>query len=319
MNRSYRAASALVMCIALASCANSNNVPLTGVHPPAHVPTLNTQQSCCQSLATLPYQTLPRDDSFTLHFDQQSPVFMFDEGLAPFIAYDIPNSGENIRIELQSPIKNTYWQPQALLLDKDFNVVRRFGDRVFRKRTANIIHGPDIYGAITIHRERPEDYNKERYLVIYSPADQFGQTVTIEHPDKRYAKAHALVMPPVEDPAIPASPFGTLVIDYETDDSFRLNSQPETSMVPMAGEAPSVVKRVPKAPAPAADNALNNAPLAQPDPTMDKAIEAHYNRLIKQAVASGHLQHAVELAAEAQRAGSPSASVTLADAIKKQQ
>lgn len=319
---------ALVTPLLLASCAATDQASQTR-NTLAQVPNIQQRELCCQSLATLPFQALPDDDDVTLTFDQNSPLFRFEEGVSPFIAYQLPDVGENITIKLEAPIKDTLWQPRVLILNQQFQVVRKFGSKAFSQHKASILGGPEVAGKITVHRERASDLREERYMVVYSPANQFGQTVTIEHPDKRFARSHALVIPPIADPKIPRSPYGQLKMSYNAGILAKLSQSSE--MTPIAPAAPSNMTRMPVSqpqqtepvaprvqPTPATPMAQPAPSASAPAPSMNPVIEQHYNRLIEEAVAAGQLQQAVNLTAEAQRAGSTSAAEALAAALKQQ-
>ena len=307
---------------------------------------LQQAQVCCKSFDQLPYIDIKAGKTFST-ISKNSPVFGFPEGISFFAAYRLPEHSGDIRIYAASQIDNTVLYPKIIMLDSQFRITRVIGDDLFSYKPAALLQLDRIEATFTVDRSRVGNPNNETYMIVYTPANKLGETTTILHPAKAFARAHSTVEPSVKDPVINHSAWGLVELQLEDLSAY---AGKENVYVPEYGDKiklandgvyVDVNKKPVVAPnklviAPASATASQAAVATVATATTATALkstsapaatsaamlaetETFYNQQIKKAVSSGDIEKAMTLTSEAERAGSKSAKQTLVDAIKSSQ
>ncbi len=306
---------------------------------------LKQAQVCCKSFDQLPYVDIKIGKIFST-ISKNNPVFEFPEGMSFFAAYRLPEHSGDIRIYAASQIDNTVLYPKIIMLDSQFRVTRVIGDDLFSYKPAALLQLDRIEATFTVDRSRVGNPNNETYMIVYTPANKLGETTTILHPAKAFARAHSTVEPNVKDPVITHSAWGLVELQLEDISTY---AGKENVYVPEYGDKiklandgvyVDVNKKPVVAPnklvvAPAADVATGAAVVATTSAVVATAAsdssvtassaamlpetETFYNQQIQKAVASGNIEKAMALTNEAERAGSRTAKQTFVNAIKSTQ
>ncbi|WP_106475661.1 MalM family protein [Phytohalomonas tamaricis] len=301
-----------LMITGLSGCAS-----LTGDTAP---PALNAQQSstvltqaddCCQSLAALPYQSLGYDQTLTLNFDASTPAHVFDSGKSLFHAFSLPRGVGPLTINVTSPVhQQQVFAPELLVLDVNFQPVRRYADETFSYAQQRGFSGDRLSGELTL---TPGD--DAAYLIVMTSDKARAATTTMLHPAKAYARARSLVEPDIEDPVAQHVATGQVTLDVSP--LGQSSGLVTTIMGRSNSSAPAVAQ--PTLPqtqtTQAANQQLAPAPQAQ---TAEAAAQddLDYHRMINAALKAGDIELAIELADRAERAGQTGTRAWLAKQLK---
>ena len=310
---------------------------------------LSQANSCCANVANFPYTAIPADFDDLVVIDGSSPVYQFADGKSFFAAFQLPQNSGDLRISVAAQIDKTVFKPKIVMLDAQFRVTRVIDDSIFHYEPQKLIDGDRIEGVFSVDRTYAGNPNNETYMVLYTPEDQLAALTKTIHPSKLMAKSLSVVDPGLPDPEIPHSPWGLVKItlaDVSNNSGLANLFKPtygpqDTAYRPQSAEAVSTAAAPNKlqVAAPAAltvaaatttSGAANNAiiapnpqavaqPVANSSATMLSETEQMYNQMILQAVQAGDIGKAMTLAAEAERAGSPSAKNTFIQAVKQSQ
>ena len=343
-----------ILGVALAGCSSEPLVApieqFTDAFSPASTASsaLAQASSCCNSWQELPYVSLNIGKTF-VDLNSKSPVYEFKDGKSYIGAYKLPTHSGDLKITAAAQIDKTVYYPRIVMLDSQFRVTRVIGDDLFTYKPAQLLQLDRIEAVFTVDRSRVGNPNNETYMIVYTPANKLGETTTILHPAKAFARAHSTVEPSVKDPVITHSAWGLVELQFEDISTY---AGKENVYVPEYGDKiklandgvyVDVNKKPVVAPnklvvAPAADVATGAAVVATTSAVVATAAsntagatsavssaamlpetETFYNQQIQKAVASGNIEKAMALTNEAERAGSRTAKQTFVNAIKSTQ
>lgn len=245
---------------------------------------------CCGSLADLPYQPLTLEASTDLRFDHNTPMFEFTTGKSYFAAFKLPANAVHSTLTLRSLVVSEHvFQPSVLLLNSDFQPVRLFTGDAFPYVAARGFTPDSLYGELQIKQQQISSLQEERYLVIYSTAEQQQGQTRLLHPAKAYAKAKGTEPPNVPDPIARHSAGGLLQLRLSSQGSVSLGEVLLKPLLSRSTAQPSVGPSVPVAP--------------QKELTLLPETEQFYRRQIELALERKDLSKALQLAEEARRLG----------------
>ena len=236
---------------------------------------------CCDSFASLPFESLPLDQTVVKTLDSNSPAFLFESGKSFVIGYELPETNRPFDIEISSiAAEDRVFSPSVTMLDSHFNITRTFGQDAFAYKSADLINGERLQSNLV----DIGGFKDERYLVIYTTDQQRMGTTTMVHPAKQFAIATNRVAPDIADPVAQHSSMGIISI-YAS----------------IPGKSTPSAESIVKVPA-----AANISP------------EDQANELITKAVAEGNIEEALRLVEDAEANGSKTARPTFIQAVKKQ-
>ncbi|GGA79069.1 maltose operon protein MalM [Neiella marina] len=309
------------------------------------VTSLSQAQSCCASIADLPFQPVELDSITDVLIDQNSPAFEFHTGKSYFAAFKLPENVPTFSVFIQSRAKNSVFSPSVLLLDANRTPVRVIPASVAQYTPAEMLDPDSLDMSFNIERSYLDNPKTEYYLVIMTtPSDMAGQTQLI-HPAKTFAKRSNTVPPDIDDPIARHSPGGLVklelrsgTVESNADFMSRVSSKVNSwfgvgESAPDSGAAGHQVSAGNAAAA--ASTGVPPQPIGQaipdrsPTPGMQKQqmvrqvpvnmlaeTEAFYNQLITSKVAEGDIDSAMRLVEEAERAGSKTARDSFIEAVK---
>jgi len=247
---------------------------------------------CCNSLAEMPFQRLAPGADGEIKLDAESPLYKFSDGRSYFAAFELPDFREESRIKVRSLIsKNRVFQPSVLLLNRQFQPVRVFGDEAFPYVPAKVLTPDSLVGEVVLRPNVAGRLDDAKYLIIYSNAQQQSGETTLLHPAKAYAKAKGNEPPNVPDPVAQHSAGGYLLVELESKSSATFAGKlllPTTEPVTTSHQT------------------LGDSTIAGAEQTSLKILPetaAYYRQQVDQALAADNIDRAMKLAEEAGRLG----------------
>jgi hypothetical protein len=227
--RSPFAALVTLACAAVAGCAAS-----TGASYPAatadRLANYAKATPCCDDPSGFRFVALPKQGHADAVIDGKSPVFDFQSGLSPFVAYELPDQASRYRIRVKSLVDPQgdrdagAFYPVIALLDDTFIVVHMTGLESLRLEPALATVGGESGLAVSIGLDPAEQ--KGKYLVVFTPAALLGKPP----PDDREGDVLSLSamawMERSGEGALPASPYGRI----------RVTVAPEVAVAGTAGD-----------------------------------------------------------------------------------
>lgn len=192
----------------MAACA-SENLATQPILPPDDVAV------CCRNFADFPWIKLDKDEKFDFLIDESSPVGKFAEGNSYFNAFQFSKQSKQVQLRLASKMLNgKVFAPKLITLDKYFQIVE------FRDLAGFDLRAADAFSRNQYLLNMMLDAEKTPYFIIYTPANELGKTVQVDHPAKIRAKQFGEAMPMVTDPKYIFSPSGELSLQV-TSFSFK--------------------------------------------------------------------------------------------------
>jgi len=180
---------AVVLGALLAGCASDAQVQ-TELAPPTNA------EVCCTEFSQFPYAQLNDKEDIKFDVDLASPVGTFSQGNSHFAAFRFSERSGDVTVTVSSlMIDDSVFAPEVLLLDNQFKVVETFKLADFQILPSDAFTRTRYIERFTTNAEQTP------YFVIYTPADQLGKQVTVDHPAKVRAKEF-----PVVEKAIKAQP-----------------------------------------------------------------------------------------------------------------
>jgi maltose operon protein len=236
---------------------------------------------CCPDYSAFTYRELKTDSTQTVVMDGSFPSFQFPGGKSFFIAFRLPATNRPLSIEVQSiAAPDRVFAPELLILTSDYQVARQIGADYFQYQSAGFLKGERLEAKLV----DIGGFKDETFLIVYSsPASRSGST-TLVHPAKQFARSQNRVEPDIPDPVAKHSPLGVITV-------FATTGQP--------AEQTSKPLNIPKG--------------------QERAPEIFINEKIKQAVAEGRIEEAMQLVEDAEANGSTTARRAFIDAVKDQQ
>jgi Maltose operon periplasmic protein precursor (MalM) len=200
---------------ALAACATqpSSSYPAT---TEARLATYAKATPCCDDPSGFSYGTLPRQGHAQAVVDDESPVFDFQSGVSPFVAFELPDQATRYRIRVKSIFdgkggaEEGVFYPVVALLDDTFIVVHMTGPDSLRLEPALATPGGEPGLAVSIGVD-PADQNG-KYLVVFTPAALLGKPPSADREGDMLSLSALAYMEQRGEAALPASPYGRLRI-----------------------------------------------------------------------------------------------------------
>jgi hypothetical protein len=205
----------IVFSAALAGCAASSgsSYPSTKSSRPA---TYARATPCCDDPSGFEFVTLPKQGRVDAVLDARSPVFDFQSGVSPFVAFELPDQVSRYRVRVKSLIdpkaddSSAIFYPVIALLDETYIVVHMSGLESLRLEPALATVGGQSGLAVSVGIDPAGQ--KGRYLVVFTPAALLGRMP----PDDREGDVLSLSalawMERGGNGALPASPYGRLQV-----------------------------------------------------------------------------------------------------------
>src|SRR5688572_741016 len=204
-----------VAASALAACATqpSSSYPAS---TEARLAAYAKATPCCDDPSGFSYGVLPRQGHAEAIVSDESPVFDFQSGLSPFVAYELPDQSTRYRIRVKSVFDGKgraaagVFYPVVALLDDTFIVVHMTGPDSLRLEPPLATPGGEPGLAVSIGIDPAEQEGK--YLVVFTPATMLGKPPPPDREGDVLSVSALAYMEQRGEAAIPASPYGRLRI-----------------------------------------------------------------------------------------------------------
>ncbi|MDH2292393.1 MalM family protein [Cobetia sp. 10Alg 146] len=205
-NLSTALTGAVLIGAVLSGCATGGQGYLLGDQPTAVAVSradaqwLSTTSACCSNLMQLPVQAVSSQETRTLEFTRDTPVFDFSTGKSPFQALMLPRGQGPLTLRLESDVIRSeqgllsVFVPQVLVLDEQGAVHRRIAAQEMVYQPARGLSPDRLSGSITVTPE----VDGQR-VVIATTAAALDTTTEILHPARAQARARNLAEPQVEN------------------------------------------------------------------------------------------------------------------------
>src|SRR5687767_9030650 len=209
-----------VAATALVACATqpSSSYPAGS---DARLATYAKATPCCDDPSGFSYGALPRQGHAQATVDAKSPVFDFQSGLSPFVAFELPDQPSRYRIRVKSVFdskeggEDGVFYPVVALLDDTYIVVHMTGPESLRLEPALATPGGEPGLAVSIGVDPAEQEGK--YLVVFTPAALLGKPPPPDREGDMLSLSSMAYMERKGESALPASPYGRLQITIAPD------------------------------------------------------------------------------------------------------
>lgn len=206
---------AVVIGTALAGCAASSgsSYPATKPSRPA---AYARATPCCDDPSGFEYATLPKQGRIDAVIDARSPVFDFQSGVSPFVAFELPDQAARYRVRVKSLIQpkaddtSAIFYPVIALLDETYIVVHMSSLESLRLEPSLATVGGQSGLAVSVGIDPAEQ--KGRYLVVFTPAALLGRTPPEDREGDVLSLSALAWMERSGDGRLPASPYGRLQV-----------------------------------------------------------------------------------------------------------
>lgn len=245
---------------------------------------------CCSEFALFPFVQLNDDENIKSDIDITSSVATFSQGNSYFSAFRFSDRSADVEVMVSSlMINDSVFAPEILLLDEQFkpSQVVNFSD--FHIRSSNAFTRTRYVKTLRINAQQTP------YLVIYTPAEQLGKKIKVDHPAKVRAKEFGEVMPMVTDPVYTHVLGGRIELEVKTLTRRALPTNESVSRF--------------------------DSPVTQPKTNLRAQSESQqfYLSAITQAVAAGEIAKALSLLDEAKALNIPGAQEAFVRAVNQKQ
>lgn len=182
----------------------------------ARLATYAKAKPCCDDPSGFSYGALPRQGHAQATVDAKTPVFDFQSGLSPFVAFELPDQPSRYRIRVKSVFdrkdggKDGVFYPVVALLDDTYIVVHMTGPESLRLEPALATPGGEPGLAVSIGIDPAEQEGK--YLVVFTPAALLGKPPPADREGDVLSVSSLAYMERRGEAGIPASPYGRLSI-----------------------------------------------------------------------------------------------------------
>ncbi|MEC6797086.1 MalM family protein [Photobacterium sp. S4TG1] len=292
---------ALIMALlSIVGCSNTNTVSTN------NVPLMINQAACCSSYSQFSWIPL-QGTEISVAINTQSQIGQFPDGKSYFAAFSLPSHVEQMRVKLDSIIRNDQvFAPTVILLNKDFEPVKTIDLKGFSLTSSNLLQRAAYQQTIMMTA------TKTPYMIVYSSEKYRGDTITIPHPERVRAEELGLPRPIVTDPEIKYTLTGQLHLAFKPTQlkSYRASSPVLAPQVTAKSADLSVRPKV-ITPAPVVASAIVASNI-----TMLPETEVFYNQQITTAIKHKDIKKALQLLNEAKRAGSTSAESVFIELVK---
>ncbi|MBM5812434.1 MAG: hypothetical protein FJ191_10795 [Gammaproteobacteria bacterium] len=131
---------------------------------------------CCTDPAAFPFQSLPERGRAEARIDGRSPVFEFQSGPSPFVAFELPRAAGPYQLRVKSLFQPAadggVFYPVLAVLDETFVVLRLTSLDNLRLEPALATPGGESGLAVTLAMDPAAE--RGRYLVVFTPAALLG-------------------------------------------------------------------------------------------------------------------------------------------------
>jgi len=167
-------------CLCIAGCAAQQFGITTAIAQ------YRAAQTCCHSLAEIPFGQLPSSVDTSVIVDSRSPAYSFDgTTLSYFAAFELPHRADAVTLRIQSrfiqdaagPNIRDVFVPAIMLLDQQKNPIY-----VTDGQTGMSVSGAMI-SAGTPYIESSLDLGRfpaARYLIVFAQPEPFGDSLMID-------------------------------------------------------------------------------------------------------------------------------------------
>ncbi len=169
--------------------------------------------SCCDDPSGFPFADLPKQGYADATVGAASPVFDFQSGLSPFVAYELPDADVPYRIRVKSLFDGRgdragVFYPVVAMLDDAFIVVHMTGLESLRLEPALATTGGESGLAVSIGIDPA--LQKGKYLIVFTPAALLGKPPADDREGDMLSPASLAYIERRGETALPASPYGRL-------------------------------------------------------------------------------------------------------------
>jgi hypothetical protein len=228
--RSSIAVLAAITGAALAGCAT----PSASSYPAATEARLATYARatpCCDDPSGFRFVALPKQGHADAVIDASSPVFDFQSGVSPFVAFVLPEQSTPYRIRVKSLLDpksgdaTAAFYPVIALLDDAFIVVHITGLESLRLEPALATTNGETGLAVSIGIDPAE--RRGKYLVVFTPA------ALLDNPPPEAREGDMLTISAIAymerrgDSALQPSPYGKLRITVAPEIAVAEASNPD--------------------------------------------------------------------------------------------
>ena len=219
-----------VAATALVACATqpSSSYPAGS---DARLATYAKATPCCDDPSGFSYGALPRQGHAQATVDAKTPVFDFQSGLSPFVAFELPDQPSRYRIRVKSVFdskgggEDGVFYPVVALLDDTYIVVHMTGPESLRLEPALATPGGEPGLAVSIGVDPAEQEGK--YLVVFTPAALLGKPPPADREGDVLSVSSLAYMERRGEAAIPASPYGRLSITVAPEAPVAAGANPD--------------------------------------------------------------------------------------------
>jgi maltose operon protein len=283
---------------------------------------LQAARVCCSGLDQIPTQPLDTKKTSFHEITEASPAFRFATGKSFFTALALPDNLDRATITIEAIAGATVFVPTVLILDGGFAISRAIESEQFAYTPAGFMEPQRLKGSFSIDRRYGSNLARERYLVVFTTAEDLRGSTQMVSEARLYARSRGLADPGLPDPVAPHAATGVIRVStsgletsvkssktYVQDQNrARRYVEPEQTSTRSSEPAPA------PAPTPAPRAAETSGSSAQPMLSETRQI---YDRMIRESVRSGDMDRAWRLVQEAERAGSSSARRTFLEAVER--
>ena len=205
----------VVIGMALAGCTASSgsSYPATKPLRPA---TYARATPCCDDPSGFEFVTLPKQGRVDAVIDERSPVFDFQSGVSPFVAFELPDQAARYRVRVKSLIHpkaddtSAVFYPVVALLDETYIVVHMSSLESLRLEASLATVGGQSGLAVSVGIDPAEQNGK--YLIVFTPAALLGRTPSEDREGDVLSQSALAWMERNEAGTLPASPYGRLQV-----------------------------------------------------------------------------------------------------------
>jgi hypothetical protein len=228
--RSSIAVLAAITAASLAGCAtpSASSYP---VATEARLATYAKATPCCDDPSGFRFVALPKQGHADAVVDASTPVFDFQSGVSPFVAFVLPEQSTPYRVRVKSLLDpeagdaTSAFYPVIALLDDAFIVVHITGLESLRLEPALATTNGETGLAVSIGIDPAE--RRGKYLVVFTPA------ALLDNPPPEAREGDMLTVSAIAymerrgDSALPPSPYGKLRITVAPEIAVAEASQPD--------------------------------------------------------------------------------------------
>jgi hypothetical protein len=219
-----------VAATALAACA-SQPAPSYPATAEARLATYAEATPCCDDPSGFSFGALPRQGHARATLDAATPLFDFQSGVSPFVAFELPQQSSRYRIRVKSLFdargggRNGVFYPVVALLDDAYIVVHMSGLESLRLEPALATPGGEAGLAVSLGIDPAE--RNGRYLVVFTPATLLGRPPPPDREGDMLSQSALAYMEQRGEAALPASPYGRVDITVAPETPLAAAAQPD--------------------------------------------------------------------------------------------